>query len=191
MSKITLIRKANTVSATYLPYTAYKAALALATTLKGEIGKTAEGNFEATFATAKIAKQFETEWTANYNANRKVDLAPKATAPAKKSSTSKPTATKGKKSETVTVVFNGVEYKVNQADLVPTQAPKTSSTKKTEAKKPTAPRKSKGEAFDFAQFKGTKSEKNRALHAMLVSMGMKDSRTPEYMSVWNARPWAK
>ncbi len=54
-----------------------------------------------------------------------------------------------------------------------------------------APKKSKGNSVDFTQFKGTNSEKNKALHAMLVSKGIKDSRTPEYMSVWNARPWAK
>ena len=70
------------------------------------------------------------------------------------------------------------------------QATKTDS-KPTASKGKKAPRKSKGNSVDFTQFKGTKSEKNRALHAMLVSMGIKDSRTPEYMSVWNARPWAK
>lgn len=185
--KNTITRTKNTVSATYLPYAAYKSAIALATAHKGEIGKTDKGNFKATFSSAKVAEKFVAEWTAEYEANRKVDLAPtKATAPAKKSSTSKPTATKGKKAETVTVVFNGVEYKVNQADLVPTQAPKTSSTKKT-----TAPRKAKGEAFDFSAIKGkTKSDKNRALHAMLVSKGIGDSRTKEYQAVWNARPWA-
>lgn len=182
-----LTRNKNEVLANYLPHAAYKSALALATAHKGEIGKTDKGNFKATFNSVETAKKFVAQWTAEYNANRKVDLAPtKATAPAKKSSTSKPTATKGKKAETVTVVFNGVEYKVNQADLVPTQAPKTSSTKKQ-----TAPRKAKGNSVDFTQFKGTKSEKNRALHAMLVSKGINDSRTPEYQAVWTNRPWAK
>lgn len=85
-----------------------------------------------------------------------------AEAHAQKAKPSKPTATKGK-----------------------TSAPKkTSSSSK--------PRKAKGNAFDYSVIKGeTKSDKNKALHAMLVSMGIKDSRTPEYMSVWNARPWAK
>ena len=59
------------------------------------------------------------------------------------------------------------------------------------AKGKTEPRKAKGNGIDFKAFKGTNSEKNKALHAMLVSKGIKDSRTPEYMSVWNARPWAK
>jgi hypothetical protein len=54
------------------------------------------------------------------------------------------------------------------------------------------PAPAKGSTFDFSKIKGkTNSEKNKALHAMLVSKGIKDSRTPEYMSVWNARPWAK
>lgn len=62
-----------------------------------------------------------------------------------------------------------------------------SSTKKT-----TAPRKAKGNAFDYSVIKGeTKKDKNKALHAMLVSKGIADSRTPEYQAIWNARPWAK
>lgn len=187
MKNTKITRNKNEVLATYLPYKAYTRALELATEHKGEIGKTADGNFKATFNSVETAKKFVAQWTTEYNANRKVDLAPtpKST-PAQKPKASKPTATKGKKAETVTVVFNGVEYKVNQADLVPTQAPKTSSTKKTKA-----PRKAKGEAFDFSKFKGTKSEKNRELHATLVGMGIGDSRTKEYLAVWNARPWAK
>lgn len=161
MKNITITRTKNIANATYLPYPAYKRALELATELKGKIDKTAEGNFKATFSSAKVAEKFVTTWTAEYEANRKVKVAPTPkSVPAQKSTTSKPTATKGKTA---------------------------SSTKKT-----TAPRKAKGEAFDFSAIKGeTKKDKNRALHAMLVSMGIKDSRTPEYMSVWNARPWAK
>ena len=161
--KNTLNRTKNTVSATYLPYAAYKSAVALATAHKGEIGKTDKGNFKATFNSVETAKKFVTEWTAEYNANRKVEVAPtpKST-PAKKSSTSKPTATKGKAT-----------------------APKKTSSSKT------APKKSKGNAFDYSVIKGeTKSDKNKALHKVLVEMGIKDSRTPEYMSIWNARPWA-
>lgn len=72
------------------------------------------------------------------------------------------------------------------------QATKT-ETKTTSTRKPKAhtPKKAKGNGIDFKAFKGTNSDKNKALHAKLVSMGIKDSRTPEYMSVWNARPWAK
>lgn len=147
MKNITITRTKNTVNAPYLPYAAYKSALALATTHKGEIGKTAEGNFKATFSSAKVAEKFVAEWTAEYNANRKVD---------------------------------------------PTPAPKSAPAQKPKASKGKAPRKAKGEAFDFSAIKGeTKKDKNRALHAMLVSMGIKDSRTPEYQAVWSARPWAK
>jgi len=153
MKNIEITCTKNTAIATYLPYAAYKSALDLATAHKGEIGKTAEGNFKATFSSAKIAKKFVAEWTAEYEANRKPvsTPAPKSTPkPAQK-----PSASKGKT-------------------------------------KATAPRKAKGEAFDFSAIKGeSKKDKNRALHAMLVSMGIGDSRTPEYMSVWNARPWAK
>ncbi len=74
--------------------------------------------------------------------------------------------------------------------------PKKVATSKG-AKKPTKatrkPKSTKGDskAIDFNAFKGTKSEKNRALHAELVSRGLKDSKTAEYQAVWNARPWAK
>jgi hypothetical protein len=137
MKNTKLTRKANTVTATYLPYAAYKNALALATTHKGEIGQTDKGNFKATFDSVATAKKFITEWTADYNAHKSTPTP------------TKPTATKGK-----------------------------------------TPRKSKGNAIDFTQFKGTKSENNKALHKMLVSMGHADSRTKEYQAVWNARPWA-
>ena len=89
--KNTITRTKNTVSATYLPYAAYKSALALATAHEGEIGKTDKGNFKATFNSVETAKKFVAEWTAEYNANRKVDLAP-----TQKPKASKPTATKGK-----------------------------------------------------------------------------------------------
>ena len=163
MKNITITRTKNIANATYLPYAAYKRALALATELKGEIGKTAEGNFKATFSSAKVAEKFVATWTAEYEANRKVEVAPTPKSTPKsapKTPSSKPTATKDKT---------------------------TSSTKKTTK----APRKTKGEAFDFGKIKGkTNTDKNRALHKELVKMGLKDSRTPEYMSVWNARPWA-
>ena len=86
---ITITRKANTVYAPYLPYAAYKRAIELATALKGKIGKTADGNFMATFDSVKTAEKFKTEWTAEYEANRKVEPIP---APAQK-----PKASKGDK----------------------------------------------------------------------------------------------
>jgi hypothetical protein len=82
-----------------------------------------------------------------------------------------------------------------------TQKPKASKPTATKGKnkatasspkKATAPKKAKGNAFDYSVIKGnSNSDKNKALHKVLVEMGIKDSRTPEYMSVWNARPWAK
>ena len=145
MKNIEITRTKKTATATYLPYQAYKSALALADMLDGKIGTTAEGFFKADFPTVTKAKAFVEAWTNAYESahNERNAQKPKA---------SKPTATKGKK----------------------------------------APRKAKGEAFDFSKIKGdTKKDKNRALHAMLVGMGITDSRTPEYQAVWNARPWAK
>lgn len=67
----------------------------------------------------------------------------------------------------------------------------TKSTKKVSSTKKVV-KKGKGNTFDFSKIKGkTNSKKNQALHKELVKMGLKDSRTPEYMSVWNARPWVK
>ena len=184
MKNINITRKNATVSATYLPYSAYKRALELATAHKGEIGKTAEGNFKATFTSAKIAQKFIAEWTAEYNANKKPTIAPTKNAP---------TPAKGK-SNLVTVTVDGVKYTVDKANLVPTApAPAKGSKKPTtkKADKPNAPKRAKG-GFDFGSIKGkTNADKNKALHATLVGMGLKDSRTPEYMSIWNARPWAK
>jgi hypothetical protein len=201
MQNITITRTKNTVSATYLPYAAYKSAIALATAHKGEIGKTAEGNFQATFKSVKIAKQFESEWTADYNANRKVEptVAP----------TQKPKASKvwDAKYFVELAVANGDTYEdaiaeacritaeLRNAQKSTTSKPtaKKSETKATTSsrKQKATPRKAKGNGIDFTKFQGTKSDKNRALHAQLVSMGIADSRTPEYMSIWNARPWAK
>lgn len=196
---IALTRTKNTVSATYLPYTSYKRAIELATVLKGKIGENADKTFKATFSSAKVAEKFVAQWTAEYNANRKVEptIAP----------TQKPKASKGTNANNfVVVTVDGKEFLVDASALVPTKPTatkgKASSTKKTTAKatapkKSTtsskkAPRKTKGEAFDFGKIKGkTNTDKNKALHATLVGMGLKDSRTPEYMSIWNARPWAK
>ena len=178
--KNTLTRNKNTVSATYLPYAAYKSAIALATAHKGEIGKTAEGNFKATFTSAKIAQKFVDEWTAEYEANRKAEP------------TTAPTPAKGK-SNLVTVTVDGVAYTVDKANLVPTTPAKGSKKPTTKkADKPNAPKRTKGSAFDFNAIKGkTNADKNKALHATLVGMGMKDSRSADYQAVWNARPWAK
>ena len=190
---ITLTRKASTVYAPYLPYAAYQSALALATALKGKIGTTAEGNFKATFNSVKTAENFKAQWTAEYNANRKVSVEP-TVAPITKPKASKGTTVNNK----VVVTIDGKQFLVDASALVPAPTSKkskpttaksktTSSTKKTTK----APKKTKGVAFDFGKIKGkTNAEKNKALHKELVKMGLKDSRTPEYMSIWNARPWA-
>lgn len=202
MKNIAITRTKNTVSATYLPYTSYKRAIELATSLKGKIDKTAEGNFKATFNSVKTAEKFATTWRAEYNANRKVSVEP-TVAP-----TEKPKASKGKASNNkVVVTVDGKEFLVDASALVSikptTSKGKASSTKKTTAKKATAPKKSttsskkaprktKGSAFDFGKIKGkTNTDKNKALHAVLVSMGMKDSRSADYMAIWTNRPWAK
>lgn len=192
MKNINITRTNKTVNATFLPYAAYKRAVELATTHKGEIGKTDDGFFKATFNSVKTAEKFVAEWRAEYEANRKVEptVAP----------TQKPKASKGKATDNkVVVTVDGKQFLVDASALTPTQTskksakkPTTSSTKKATAPKTSAPKKSKGEAFDFSKIKGkSNSDKNKALHNALVKMGLKDSRTPEYMSVWNARPWAK
>lgn len=187
MANIKLTRKANTVKAPYLPYPAYKALVQLATDHNAEIGVNADRTLHLTFDEVETAKNVVAKWTADYEANRKVEAT---------TDTKKPTASKGK---TVTVSIDGVEYTVPTDALVPTKAPKASSTKKatdTKKAKPSTktPKKTKGNSvtFDFGKIKGkTNGDKNKALHKELVKMGLKDSRTPEYMSVWNARPWAK
>lgn len=232
MKNIAITRTKNTVSATYLPYTSYKRAIELATSLKGKIGSTAEGNFKATFNSVKTAEKFTTTWRAEYNANRKVSVEP--TAPI----TKKPKASKGNTPKSLFAstkqydkfleiignattqiedlmgdnrladVYDGLTQDIMLAvkgdiERMQEKASKTSSTKKTTAKKATAPKKSttsskkaprktKGSAFDFGKIKGkTNTDKNKALHAVLVSMGMKDSRSADYMAIWNARPWTK
>ena len=198
---ITITRKANTVHAPYLPYAAYQSALALATALKGKIGENADKTFKATFNSVKTAEKFVAKWTAEYNANRKVSVE-QTVAPTKK-----PKASKGKTANNfVVVTVDGKEFLVDASALVPTKptaskgkasstkkatTPKTETPKKSTTSSKKAPRKSKGNAFDYSVIKGkTNADKNKALHATLVSMGMKDSRTADYQAIWNARPWA-
>ena len=193
MKTIALTRTKNTVSATYLPYTSYKRAIELATALKGKIGENADKTFKATFSSAKVAEKFVTEWTAEYNANRKVEVAP--------TPVQKPKASKGTASNNfVVVTVDGKEFLVDASALVPTKptaskgkatAKKASAPKKTSSSSKKAPKSTKGVAFNFGKIKGnSNADKNKALHKELVKMGLKDSRTPEYMSIWNARPWA-
>lgn len=57
--------------------------------------------------------------------------------------------------------------------------------------RPRKPTPAKGNGIDFGAFKGTVKECNKALHAELVSRGLKDSKTKEYQDIWNSRPWAQ
>lgn len=191
MTNIAITRNKNTVSATYLPYAAYNALVEGANKRNAKIVNNADHTTVVTCNSIKDAKDLVAEWTANYNANRKVEptVAP----------TQKPKASKGKTANNkVVVTVDGKQFFVDASALVPAQTSKkskptatkgktTSSTKKT-----TAPRKSKGNAFDYSVIKGkTNTDKNKALHATLVSMGMKDSRSADYQAIWANRPWAK
>jgi hypothetical protein len=188
----TVATRSTIVRATaFVPYPAYESAKQIALDHDGQFSIDPKTKFVAIkFADHLTAKAVADRLNADYI---KATSSAPVTAPAKK-----PSASKGKTAPTeeLTTVLNGVKYK-----LVPMTEDKPSSTKKTTKKattkksstsSKTAPRKSKGSAFDFGKIKGkTNSEKNRALHKFLVKMGLDDSRTPEYMSIWNARPWAK
>ena len=83
-------------------------------------------------------------------------------------------------------------FRADYAEAHAAYTPKEKPTKKTTKPSSTKKGKGKGNSFDFDSVKGnTKKEKNKALHAMLVGMGMGDSRTDAYQAVWTARPWAK
>lgn len=105
------------------------------------------------------------------------------------------TGVKGKGSKTHKPMSGRVGVESEQKVLLEARARKGKGDNKptssnTNAKAPT--RKAKGNGFDFTTIKGADNKaKNKALHQALVKMGLKDSRTPEYMAVWNARPWAK
>ena len=99
------------------------------------------------------------------------------------------------KAKTFVTEFTSEYTKAHKAYTKQTKSAqgKGKATKPTSSSKKTT-KKGKGDnkGFDFNSVKGkTKAEKNKSLHAILVGMGHADSRTPEYMSVWNARPWAK
>jgi hypothetical protein len=98
-----------------------------------------------------------------------------------------------KSNKVATDFVTAFESEYEKAHKAYTKAKGKTETKTTSARKPKAdaPKKAKGNGIDFKAFKGTNSEKNKALHAMLVSKGITNSKTEEYMSVWNARPWAK
>jgi hypothetical protein len=86
----------------------------------------------------------------------------------------------------------GLLYPMNTEakDEKPTEA-QTEDKPTPKKPRPRKPTPAKGNGIDFSTFKGTNSEKNRALHAELVSRGLKDSRAKAYQDIWNSRPWAQ
>ena len=167
----------------YLAHAAYENAKTLAAAHNGKIGSADGKMLELTFSSNKNAKDFVSAFESAYaKAHEEYE---KANAkPVKAEPKHAPARAKGS-SNLVTVTVDGIEYQVDKANLVPT-APKSAPAKKS------TPKRAKGNGFDFGKIKGkTNAEKNKALHATLVGMGMKDSRDKAYLAIWNARPWAK
>jgi hypothetical protein len=188
MKKNTITRKANTVYAPYLPYAAYKALVQLAKDNDGEIVVNDDHTTRIDFNEVETAKNVVAKWTAEYEANRKVEPTVAPTHEAK------PVSKRERQNAYIERQIATLEKSLKAEGIDPNKVVSFDAhgTPVMSAKaSPRKARKAKGNGIDFTKFQGTKSEKNRALHAMLVSMGIKDSRTPEYMSVWNARPWAK
>ena len=190
----------------YVPYALYAQNKAIVEQLGGEIIK-GVGEFRAKFAKVADAKAFVAQAvthmsTKEYNAARKTE--PKASVQ-KVATNGKGTNKRVSAVEYVTLTdSDGLTYQVPKSALtsVGTKAktkgkgeakPTPANTKAKKVAEPKAPaRKAKGNGFDFTTIKGADNRaKNKALHQALVKMGIPDSRTPEYMAVWNARPWAK
>ena len=167
----------------YFAHAAYENAKTLAIAQTGKIDSADGKMLELTFSSNKNAKDFVSAFESAYAQASKAYA--KANGKAKTEPTkSAPAPAKGK-SNLVTVTVDGKKYTVDKANLVPT-APKSVPAKKT------APKRAKGNGFDFGKIKGnSNADKNKALHAILVGMGMKDSRSADYQAIWNARPWAK
>ena len=188
------------IQSVYLAHAAYENAKTLADAHNGKIGSADGKMLEATFKTSKDAKAFVDAFENAYakahkayaKANGKSDKAKAEPTPAQKPKASKGTAS----NNLVVVTVDGKQFLVDASALVPTKPMaskgKASAPKKTSSSSKKAPSKAKGKAFDYSVIKGkTNADKNKALHAALVKAGMKDSRTAEYLAIWNARPWAK
>ena len=151
--------------------------------VNGKIAKTTDGFFKATVDCEKTAKTIVRtveRSLAKARKNKATDTDNKATL---RTQNNAPTVGKGKANLVTVTDEKGNKYTIDKANLVPTTAPNA---------KAHTPKKAKGNGFDFGKIKGKdNSAKNRALHATLVKMGLKDSRSTEYLAVWNARPWAK
>ena len=189
----------------YVPYALYTQNKAIVEQLGGEIVK-GVGGFQAKFAKTADAKAFVAQAVTHmsekaYNAARKTE--PKALA--------KATNGKGVRKNAVEYVTltddNGNTFQVPKSALAgistsakkgkgntkPTTAPKAQAQAKAKTEPKATKRVSKkGNGIDFNAIKGADNKaKNKALHAMLVGMGMADSRAKEYQAIWSARPWAK
>lgn len=89
MSNITMnITKSTVTASAFLPRGAYKRADELARAYEGEIGRTADNHFTVTFKKVKTAKQFKSEWEADY-ATAHAAYTPKPTEPKAPKSTKK------------------------------------------------------------------------------------------------------
>ena len=152
-------RKATTVTANkYLAYPAYVSARDLATAHDGTIGTTADKRFTAKFPSVEHAKAFAQAWTDAYE--KACDERMKM-----------PSKSLG------TVFIPSVDMD-DYATSAPVDAP---------APAPKRTRKAKGNAkgIDFTKVKGdTKSARNKAAHALIVSTGIK-SGSDEYKALWN------
>jgi hypothetical protein len=156
----------------------YTQAKATVEKFKGKIGKNGEGKMKATFASVKNAEACKKEFDAWYKPSKTAIREDKP-----RTQNTAPAPAKGKASSgKIFTDENGKKWTFDtKGNFVPVGEP---------AKKD-APKRAKG-GFDFGSIKGkTTTDKNKALHAVLVGMGMKDSRAKEYQAVWNARPWAK
>ena len=178
-------KKATITQTAYVHYCTRERLIALVTEANGKIAYDKHNFVVATVKDKKTAEDIVHQVTRELASARKTKAKAESKATSPKNA---PTPAKGK-ANLVTVTVDGVAYQVDKANLVPTAPVKAASKK---ADKTTAPKRAKGNGFDYGKIKGkTNTDKNKALHATLVGMGMKDSRAKDYQAIWTNRPWAK
>lgn len=149
-------RNATVTANKYLPYPAYVSARDLASAHDGTIATTADNRFTAKFPTATHAKAFVQAWTTAYEqaCDERMKMPSKSFG---------------------TVFIPSVDMD-DYATSAPVSAPAPKRTRKA---------KGNGKAVDFGKVKGaTKSERNKAAHALIVGKGVK-SGSDEYKALWN------
>ena len=158
-------RKNTTVTANkYLVYPAYVSARELASAHDGTIDTTADNRFTAKFPTVEHAKAFVQAWTTAYENAREERIAYAQAQSKKYGSVFIPKVTIDDYATSPCIVDE------------PTPAPAPKRTRKA---------KGNGKAVDFTKIKGnTKSERNKAAHALIVSTGVK-SGSDEYKALWD------